>query len=380
MNFLSMNILPMNILYDNQIFATQVFGGVSRLFYELIARLSEKEGANIYLFHGFYINRYPLADVKKKLDYYFGRKVPRPPYTAKFIRLFNTLLFDLFKPRKDIDIFHPTDFSPAVRQWKKSPLVLTVYDMIPELYPHFFKDIKTRLKNRRESIRRADRIIAISQSTKTDLLKFHDVDEAKVKVVYPGVSAPLQFQENKELPFGEKPYILYVGTRKQGYKNFKNLLSAYGANDRLRSLCSLVCFGGPTFTTDELDLASRLGCKDSIFHLSGDDSLLARVYAGARVFVYPSLYEGFGLPPLEAMTYRCPVAAADTSSIPEVLGDAALYFDPTDPGAISSTMEKLLSRGDFAEALVKKGSRRVEKYTWSKMAEETWRLYSELKK
>ena len=138
-----MNIV--NILYDNQIFATQAYGGVSRLFYELITHLSEKEEANIYLFQGFHINRFPLADVKKELAFYFGRKVPRPPYTAKFIRLFNTLLFDLFKPRKNIDIFHPTDFSPVVPKWKKSPLVLTVCDMIPELYPHFFKDIKTQL-------------------------------------------------------------------------------------------------------------------------------------------------------------------------------------------------------------------------------------------
>lgn len=373
-----MNLLFMNILYDNQIFATQVYGGVSRLFYELITHLSEKEGANIYLFHGFYINRFPLADVKKKLAFYFGREVPRLPYTAKFIRLFNTLLFDLFKPRKNIDIFHPTDFSPVVRRWEKTPLVLTVCDMIPELYPHFFKDIKTRLKNKRESIQRADRIITISHATKTDLLKFHEVDEKKVQVVYPGVSLPLQFNGKNELPFAGKPYILYVGTRKQGYKNFKNLLSAYGANHRINSLCRLVCFGGSPFTADELDLASRLGCKGSLIWVTGDDSLLARVYAGARVFVYPSLYEGFGLPPLEAMAYGCPVAASGISSIPEVLGDAALYFDPTEPGAISSTVEKVLFQGDTAEELVKKGSRRVEKYTWSKMAEETRRVYRDV--
>lgn len=369
----------MNILYDNQIFTTQVYGGVSRLFYELITHLSEKEEANIHLFQGLHINRFPLAEVKKELAFYFGRKVPRPPYTAKFIRLFNALLFDLFKPSKHIDIFHPTDFSPVVPKWKKTPVVLTVCDMIPELYPHFFKDIKTRLKNKRESIQRADHIITISHATKTDLKKFHNVDEKKITVVYPGVSPPLQVHDKKELPFGKKPYILYVGTRKQGYKNFRNLLSAYASNKRINSLCYLVCFGGPPFTADESALAARLGIKDSIIHLSGDDSLLARVYTGARVFVYPSLYEGFGLPPLEAMAYRRPVAAAGTSSIPEVLGDAALYFDPTGPGAISSTVEKLLFESDTAEMLVKKGSRQVEKYSWSKMAEETFQVYKGVK-
>lgn len=368
----------MNILYDNQIFAAQAYGGVSRLFYELITHLTGKEEANIYLFHGFHINRFPLADMKKKLAFYLGLKVPRPPYSVKFVRLFNTLLFDLFKPVKNIDIFHPTDFSPVVRRWKQTPLVLTVCDMIPELYPHFFKDIKTRLKNKSESIKRADHIITISHSTKTDLIKFYNVDEEKITVVYPGVSSPLQVHEKRELPFGKEPYILYVGTRKQAYKNFKNLLSVYASNKSINSHCHLVCFGGPPFTGDELGLASRLGCRNSIFHLSGDDSLLAEVYTGARVFVYPSLYEGFGFPPLEAMAYGCPVAAADTASIPEVLGDAALYFDPTDPGAISSVIEKLLFENDTVEELVKRGFHRIERYSWSKMAEETFQVYKDV--
>ncbi|MCP5108671.1 MAG: glycosyltransferase family 4 protein [bacterium] len=369
-----------NILFDNQVFATQTYGGVSRLFYQLIKNLVNNENVKTFLFHGFYINHFPLADLKEKLSYYFGKKIPRLPHTAKFIRVSNTFLFNRFKPRKKIDLFHPTDFSPAVWQWKQKPLVLTVYDMIPELFPYCFTDFKQRLEIRKRCIQRADGIITISKSTKNDLLKFYGVDEKKVTVVYPGAPAPVENGEennvNNHKP--KKPFILYVGTRKQEYKNFTNLLQAYTAVQTVNRRFDLVCFGGTPFTPEESAFISRSGCEGRVVRVSGDDSMLARFYADARAFVYPSLYEGFGLPPLEAMAYGCPVAAAETSSIPEVLGDAALYFDPHAPDAIASSLETILFDNDTAGKLVKKGTRQVEKYSWPKMAEETYGVYKEI--
>lgn len=365
----------MNILFDNQIFVQQAYGGVSRLFYELIKNLCEKEGANIFLFHGFYINRFPVEDLKKKMEFYFGKRISRPLYTAKFIRVFNTILFDLFKPRKKIDIFHPTEFSPPVYRWKKSPVVLTVYDMIPELFPRFFKNIKTRIKIRKKCIERADKIIAISNSTKKDLIKLYNVDKKKITVIYPGVSSPIEEREGKNLFSHKKPFILYVGNRKHSYKNFRNLLTAYTSNKKVNKEFNLVCFGATPFTGEEKEFFSGTGNRDNIFHVTGNDYLLARFYTNAGVFVYPSLYEGFGLPPLEAMVYGCPVIAGNTSSIPEVLGDAALYFEPFDPSSISFALEKVLFDTGTAQELVKKGSKQVKKYSWSRMAEETYRVY-----
>jgi glycosyltransferase involved in cell wall biosynthesis len=368
----------MNILFDNQIFVQQAYGGVSRLFYELIKNLCEKEGANIFFFHGFYINRFPVEDFKKKMKFYFGKRISQPPYTAKFIRVFNTILFNLFKPRRKIDIFHPTDYSPVALRWKKSPLVLTVYDMIYELFPHFFKDIKVRTKVKQKCIEQADRIITISNTTKNDLLKFYNVDEKKVTVIYPGAPSFIQLIENKNRFTNKKPYILYVGTRKRGYKNFKNLLLAFASNKKINREFDLICFGGGAFTQEEKRLISQTGCLDHVFQVSGDDGMLGQLYMKASAFVYPSLYEGFGLPLLEAMVYKCPIVASRTSSLPEVLGDAALFFDPSSPESITSAMEKVVFDNGMVQHLIKKGSSQVKKYSWTKMAEETYQLYNEI--
>lgn len=375
-----MKYQTINVLYDNQIFATQKYGGVSRIFYELIKNLAEKGYANIFLFHGFYINHFPLGDFKKEMTFYFGKRICPLPYTAKFIRVFNTILFNLFKPHKKIDIFHPTDYSPVVHRWKKSPLVLTVYDMIYELFPHFFKglDIKNRIEIKEKCIWRADRIITISNSTKNDLLTFYNVDEKKITVIYPGAPSFIQLIENKNRFANQRPYILYVGTRKRGHKNFKNLLLAFASNKKINREFDLICFGGGAFTQEEKHLISQTGCQDHVFQVSGDDDMLGQLYMKARAFVYPSLYEGFGLPPLEAMVYKCPIIASRTSSLPEVLGDAALFFDPSSPESIASAMEKVLFDNGMVQHLIKKGSSQVKKYSWTKMAEETYQLYKEI--
>ncbi|UCH97480.1 MAG: glycosyltransferase family 4 protein [Candidatus Aminicenantes bacterium] len=370
----------LNVLYDNHIFVIQKYGGVSRIFYELIKNLAEKENVNIFLFHGFYINHFPLEDLKKKMAFYFGKRIRPLPYTAKFLRVFNTVLFDLFKPHKKIDIFHPTDYSPAVARWKKSPLVVTVYDMIYELYPHFFKDldIENRIQRKKRCIERADGIIAISNSTKNDLLKFYNIDEKKVRVIYPGVPSSILSKDNKNVLAHKKPFILFVGTRKRGYKNFKNLLMAFASNKKINKEFDLICFGGGAFTPEELDLITQSGCHHNFFQVSGDDDMLGQFYMNARAFVYPSLYEGFGLPPLEAMVYGCPVIASHISALPEVLGEAAVYFDPRDPASISATLEKVLFSDNKIQEMVRKGFIQAQQYSWSKMAEETYLLYNGL--
>lgn len=371
----------LKLLYDNQIFVTQEYGGVSRIFYELIKNLVEKEGIKIFLFHGLHINHFPLGDLKKKMSFYFGKRIRPLPYTTKFLRLFNTVLFDLFKPYKKIDIFHPTDYSPVVPRWKKSPLVVTVYDMIYELYPHFFKDldIKSRIERKKKCIERADRIIAISNSTRNDLLTFYNVEEKKVRVIYPGAplaeKRPPARQRQSNFTANKKPFILYVGSRKRGYKNFKNLLMAFASNKRITREFDLLCFGGGAFTPVEMSFISQTGSQRHVFQISGDDEVLCQFYMNARAFVYPSLYEGFGLPPLEAMVYGCPVIAGHVSSLPEVLGEAAVYFDPYESGSIAAALENVLFSDSKVRELVKKGYIQAQQYSWSRMAEETYRLY-----
>jgi glycosyltransferase involved in cell wall biosynthesis len=257
-------------------------------------------------------------------------------------------------------------------------VVLTVYDMIPELFPDNFRDIKRRLKNKKRNIERADKIITISRNTKKYLVEHYNVPGEKIRVIYPG--APASSGKNERIPTFQhpKPFILYVGTRKQGYKNFSNFFFAYSRSEKITKNFDLVCFGGPPFNKRELQLMAVPGRSVKVFHVSGDDRLLAALYRSAAAFVYPSLYEGFGLPCLEAMTYRCPVLTSHVSAIPEVLGDAAAYFDPENPESISSVLEKVLFEKKQANLLVQKGSSQVKKYSWSKMAEETYQVYKEL--
>ncbi|MCP4218793.1 MAG: glycosyltransferase family 4 protein [bacterium] len=368
----------MRVLYDNQVFVTQRYGGVSRIFYQLIRHLAGFEQIDIALFHGFYINRYPLWLLKDKMAYYFGQEIPRIPLGAKATRVLNTRLFQHFAPGRGVDVFHPTDYSPPVYKWKKSPVVLTVCDMIPELFPGSFRDHAARVELKRKCIQRADHIITISHAGKRDLLRIYPIDERKVTPIHLGGANPIPFCDTQlasgpRLP--EKPFILYVGTRKQDYKNFKTLLAAYAANTRVNSQFNLVCFGGPPFTPQEQEKIRGLGCGDKLFHQGGDDLLLAKYYSRAALFVYPSLYEGFGLPPLEAMCYKCPVIAGNVSSVPEVLGDAAVYFDPTEIESLSFQMESVIFDESKKEELITKGRIQAKKYSWHKMAEETLQVY-----
>ena len=142
---------------------------------------------------------------------------------------------------------------------------------------------------------------------------------------------------------------------------------------------NLICFGGGEFTKAELTLFKELGLKENqIRQCSGDDQLLARLYTSASVFVYPSLYEGFGIPPLEAMSYKCPVVCSDSSSIPEVVGDAGEFFDPYSIESISLAIERVVESNILSNDLIRKGNDRLKLFSWDKCANETLKVYKSL--
>lgn len=369
-------MIPKTILYDFQVFAAQKYGGVSRIFYELIKHLADEDKVRLNLFLGFYMNEYPLRDFKNKAADYFGVKIPCRPRLCELVKPFNRMLFNVLSV-KPVDIYHPTGFSSEIQKWKKSPVVLTVFDMIPELFPRHFPDIRARRENKRKCVERADRVIAISHNTSRDLQNYFYIPANKIKVIYLGVLS--EYGEQKRIdPFiHKKPFILYVGTRKQWYKNFDGLLRAFAASERVRNEFDLVCFGGPSFTADECGAMSRLNVRDNVCHLAGDDRQLLRLYRGATAMIYPSHYEGFGLPPLEAMACGCPVLSSTAPPMPEILGNSAMYFDPN-PEAISACLESVLFQQSLLAQLTEKGRVQAQKYSWSKMAEETMDVYQEL--
>jgi glycosyltransferase involved in cell wall biosynthesis len=174
------------------------------------------------------------------------------------------------------------------------------------------------------------------------------------------------------------PYLLYVGSRRY-YKNFKALLQAYALNQQLSDEFKLVCFGGGRLSLAEKAEIQRLKIKeDRILYLEGGDRLLANLYKNAAVFIYPSLYEGFGIPPLEAMSLGCPVVCSNVSSIPEVVGAAGRYFDPNDIEDIGSAIESVVFSENSRTELIVRGSHRAAQFSWRKCAQETYSVYKKL--
>lgn len=266
------------------------------------------------------------------------------------------------------DIVHETYYLRAASGVRGAPLVLTVYDMIHELFSS--GDPTSAMK--RQAVARADHIICISRSTQRDLVSLFGVDERKTSVTLLGVDPPLPGDGNGVR--SERPFLLFVGGR-AGYKNFEGFLKAVAASSLLRREMDIVAFGGGAFTPGEMQAIDALGFSGQVTYASGDDRLLGDYYRRAAALVYPSLYEGFGLPPLEAMSYDCAVLCSNTSSLPEVVGDAAELFDPKDEMAIANAIEKVVASPSRRDELLEKGRERVREFTWRKCARETLAVY-----
>ncbi|MBT8060266.1 MAG: glycosyltransferase family 4 protein, partial [Gammaproteobacteria bacterium] len=172
-----------------------------------------------------------------------------------------------------------------------------------------------------------------------------------------------------------RPYLLYVGQR-DGYKNFGRLLRTWAGDSVLLGEFDLLCFGGGPWSTEERAEIGRLSLPDGrLIQAHGEDAVLVGLYQNAAAFVYPSMYEGFGIPPLEAMSQGCPVLSSNVSSMPEVLGDAAEYFPPEDRDALREALHRVLGDSERRSELQARGRERAARFTWRRCAEETLAAY-----
>ena len=242
----------------------------------------------------------------------------------------------------------------------RGPVVVHAYDMIQELFGGNAKTIQFKKK----AFDRADLIVAISESTKHDLCRLYPINPQKVIVAYPGVGEIFFKKFPKLAGAAIRPYMLYVGARNYSYKNFDFLLNTFIEKKYFLNF-DLVVFGG-----EELDQKQSWLRREF-----GSDETLAGLYAGASLFIYPSLHEGFGIPPLEAMAAGCPVIASDASSIPEVVGDAGLLFDPKDPNDLAEKIEQIINHKALANDLIEKGKIRARQFTWDAMTEKIHQAY-----
>jgi glycosyltransferase involved in cell wall biosynthesis len=362
-----------SIAYDHQFFSMFPYSGITRYHYEVIARLAGDPSVAVSLFMGWHKTRFDYARFKKKDAHFFGFRRPAIPRTTRLFNTLNEALFPLFLARSRSALYHQTYYRYYVPAFR-GKRVLTVYDMTYELFPDKFFPNDPAILEKHESISRADAIVAISASTKNDLVRLLSVPPGKISVVYLANSLKAI---PREKPPMDRPYILYVGQRVP-HKNFPVLLNAYCRSPRIHREFCLVCFGGDPFTDEEKKVLADHGLLDRARHCAGSDELLAACYAGASLLAYPSLYEGFGLPLLEAMHYGCPVVSSNAGSLPEIGGKAGIYFEPNSADELAAAMERVLFDAAVRNGMIERGRLRERDFSWDTCASQTLSLYKSL--
>jgi glycosyltransferase involved in cell wall biosynthesis len=367
--------MAIKIAYDYQAFALTPYSGISRYFYEVSKFIDQFEDCEVNIVAPLYKNQYiknsPLGIV-------VGREFDKLQDLLGITSLINRNASKHWFHENSPNILHETYYNPHDLRPPNCKTVLTVYDMIHEKFSTGMNASERKVADiKKRSIERADKIICISENTRKDLLEMVDVNPEHVAVVHLGCSLTVS-DDLVELPIVTAPYLLYVGARGH-YKNFQTLLQAFSINDKIHNEFKLVCFGGDNFSRSEKMKISKLNIKeDKILHFKGDDRLLANLYRNAVAFVYPSLYEGFGIPPIEAMRLSCPVICSNTASIPEVVGEAGYYFDPHSSEDIISAIESVAFSEEVRNKLIKKGLQRTLEFSWQKCAKETYSIYRKL--
>jgi glycosyltransferase involved in cell wall biosynthesis len=278
--------------------------------------------------------------------------------------------FKSFSP----DIIHETYYSAIYPYGKKAKRVITIHDLIDFEFANSFPIHNFNKHWKSKAIFEADHVICVSNYTKFKLLQHFNIPEEKISVIHHGVdkiSSSFNLLNIDE----EVPFLLYVGQR-WGYKNFKLFIDAFSKSLFLKSNFKIVCFGGGEFTRNELIFFSSK--KINIEQVSGDDDVLNNLYKKAASFVYPSLSEGFGYPILEALNNNCVVIASNKGSIPEILGEHGIYFDPFDIDSIINVLESSLSNPSYLLNSLNLTSKRCQLFTIQKSVSETQNCYKKI--
>ena len=354
------------VAYDPQIFLMQKRGGISRYFVELIKTFRQNPdlGVNPVLINTNVINEYAISDLKG-LGAHDCSGVFQP---------WREFLLSLLKPttENDWDIVHHTFYQKNfLKKYNSYVQALTLYDMIPEITnakgrfgnPHLAKEMY--LKN-------CELIFSISSSASEDAKRIYNLPNLQTHLTYLAQSETFAAESEIRNPRKEK-YILFVGNR-DGYKQGSVFIEAFSMIKDLNEM-NLLFVGGGKFSTAELELISGLSLNNRVSQVEANDTELNEIYTQAELYVMPSLYEGFGLPALEAMAANCPVLLSNTSSLPEVGGTAARYFNAGDKDSLATAMREILTKDELRRSMKVAGANQVKKFSWNKCAEETANAY-----
>lgn len=359
----------MKILYDHQIFGFQKFGGISRYFVELMSNLPddiEFDNSIVFTENEYLRNADSRFNKGIYLPHFKGRNRATGPI--------NKLASEISIFRGKYDIFHPTYYSTYYIGHIKKPVVVTVYDMIHEKFSDMFKPTDKTSVVKRKVITQADKVIAISQHTKDDLIDIYDLPAEKIEVVHLFHSLdPNNVEKVENLPSN---YILYVGQRFK-YKNFERFAKAFSIIHKEYPDIKVVCTGA-RFTPSEMEMLQELGISQHFIRLYVTDTQLTYLYQNAICFIYPSLYEGFGIPILESFAAGCPLLLSNTSCFPEIAREGGLYFDPYEIDDIADALKKIISDSSLRIEMINRGKNVLKNYSWEKMASETAEIYRNL--
>lgn len=363
----------MNILFDHQTFVEQPYGGISRYIIELMKCINATPANQACLSLTYAENDYlPKINstLSKLLQYSFLGK-------RQVLTELNKLYSRTQLEKQSFDVFHATYYDPYfLPHLGKKPCVVTFHDMIHEYYSPQYNLLgsdRRITRNKKLVADRATRLIAVSESTKRDLVSLLNIDPEKIQVIYHGCSFIARHKQSKS---DQKPYLLYVGHR-HAYKNFQAFIRAI-ASVLNEQDCLLLCAGGGDFTDEENLLIRSLGINKRILWRSiENDEMLQQFYENALAFVFPSLYEGFGMPILEAFASGCPCIVSNSSSLPEVAGDAALYMDPNDDESMHQVTNSIVSNSLLRSALTERGYQRSTLFSWQETAQQTLNLYEQ---
>ena len=370
----------MKVLYDHQSFTGLTYGGVSRYFFELMRSFTKRQDIDFELSLRLSNNEYlDQASFSRHLRY---RSLSQLPNVNRVASVLNRL-YSLHRIQAGkFDVFHPTYYHRYfLSSLGAKPFVLTFHDAASERFGDKYPDLGEGLYDiKRKLLERADAVVTVSEFSKDEILRYFPVNPEKINVVHLGTAFGTEPIDDSAYPYAVVepfPYLLYVGKRRL-YKNFDSFFRAMQPVLRQHPDLHVICAGGGVFSRDEQAMFHNARLSERVHYRPVTDAGLLSLYRNARAFVFPSLNEGFGIPVLEAFSGGCPVILSNCSSLPEVGGEAAVYFDPEDDGSIADAVERVLTDDVLRKDLIRKGTERLCCFSCDKTARQTLGVYQTL--